>query len=309
MDRSLNFDWNHARAFLATVDEGSLSAAARTLGVSQPTLGRQVSALEQALGMALFERHGQKMQLTPAGAQLVEHVRAMGEAAEGLSLAASGHSDSIAGRICISATEAMAMMVLPTLIKKLKLRYPSIVVDLIASNATSDLKLREADIAIRSYRPTQPGLIARKLAEITASLYATTEYLQSLPHPLTVESLTEACFIGFNTGDNRAYIESLAEFGLHLHEDNFCVNADSHLVHWELTKQGLGIGVMPTAIGDHESGVVRVITDRAFYKGEMWLVSHRELRTNKRVRAVFDFLAEELREASPQKPTSGFRSA
>ena len=131
--RPLRFDWNRARAFLVTVEEGSLSAAARALGMSQPTLGRQVSALEQELGIALFERNGQGLQLTPGGAQLVEHVRAMGEAAMDLSLAASGHSNSIAGRVCISATEVMAMMVLPALIKKLNQHHPSIVIELIAS--------------------------------------------------------------------------------------------------------------------------------------------------------------------------------
>lgn len=302
--RSLQFDWNHARAFLVTVDKGTHSAAARALGMSQPTLGRQVAALEQELGMALFERNGQKLALTPAGALLVEHARAMGEAAVELSLVASGHSDSIAGRICISATEAMAMMVLPALMKKLKRRYPSMVVDIIASNNTSDLKRREADIAIRSYRPTQPDLIARKLADISASLYATPEYLQTLPNPLTLDSLADARFVGFNGGDNQNYINSLSDYGLHIGEENFSVNADSHLVHWELTKQGLGIGVMPTTIGDVEPAVVRVIPQRSFYKGELWLVSHRELRMNTRVRAVFDFLGEELVDSTMESTIS-----
>lgn len=294
--RSLKFDWNQARAFLVTVEEGSLSAAARALGMSQPTLGRQVTALEAELGVALFERTGQGMQLTPSGVQLVEYVRAMGEAAMGLSLSASGHADSIAGRICISATEVMAMMVLPALIKKLKHRHPGIVVELIASNESSDLKRREADIAIRSYRPTQADLIARKLGSITASLYATVDYLQTLEQPLSLESLKRAQFIGFNSGDNRNYIAGLAEQGLIVTEENFSVSANSHLVHWALTKQGLGIGIMPTAIGDLEPEVVRAIEGSDFYKGEMWLVSHRELRMNKRVRAVYDFLAEELAE-------------
>lgn len=295
--RPLRFDWNRARAFLVTVEEGSLSAAARALGMSQPTLGRQVSALEQELGIALFERNGQGLQLTPCGAQLVEHVRAMGEAALDLSLAASGHSNSIAGRVCISATEVMAMMVLPALIKKLNQHHPSIVIELIASNDSSDLKRREADIAIRSYRPTQPDLIARKLSDITAALYATPDYLGTLPQPLTLQALAQARFIGFNGGDNRGYIQSLAEHGLHITDANFCVNPDSHLVHWALTKQGLGIGVMPTTIGDQEPAVERALARHgAFYKGEMWLVSHRELRMNKRVRAVFDFLAQALGE-------------
>ncbi len=292
--RSFNFDWNRARAFLVTVEEGSLSAAARALGMSQPTLGRQVAALEEELEVALFERNGQGMQLTPNGQQLVEYVRAMGDAAMGLSLAASGKADSIAGRICISATEVTAMMVLPPLIKKLKLLYPGLVVDLIASNETSDLKRREADIAVRAYRPTQADLIARKLGDNTASLYATPEYLQTLAQPVSMESLQQAQFIGFGSSSHRDYIAALGQSGLVLSEANFGISADSHLVHWELTKQGLGIGVMPTEIGDMEPAVVRVVPGQSFYKGEVWLVSHRELRMNKRVRVVFDFLASEL---------------
>ena len=292
--RSLKFDWNRARAFLVTVEEGSLSAAARALGMSQPTLGRQVSALEAELGIALFERNGQGMQLTPGGMQLVEYVRAMGEAAMEMSLAACGQSDAIEGRICISATEVMATMVLPVLIKKLKQCYPGILVEVIASNASSDLKRREADIAIRSYRPTQPDLIARRLADITASLYATPDYLNSLPQPVSLNSLAQAQFIGFNGGDNRGYINSLAEYGVPISEDNFSVNADSQLVQWELTKLGLGLGIMPTMIGDLEPAVVRALAQQSFYKGEMWLVCHRELRMSKRVRTVFDFLVTEL---------------
>lgn len=292
--RSLKFDWNRARAFLVTVEEGSLSAAARALGVSQPTLGRQVSALEQELGVALFERNGQGLQLTPNGQLLVEHVRGMGNAAMGLALAASGLADTIEGRICISASEATAMMVLPGLIKKLKQQHPAMVVDLIASNETSDLKRREADIAIRSYRPTDSDLIARKLSDVQASLYATAAYLQTLPQPVTIQALAQAQFIGFNGGDHQAYINGLAEHGVLISDANFGVSADNHLVHWELTKQGLGIGVMPIEMGDAEPTVVRIIPERSFYKGEVWLVSHRELRTNKRVRTVFDFLVGEL---------------
>jgi len=300
--RPLTFDWNQARAFLVTVEEGSLTAAARALGMSQPTLSRQVTALEHELGIALFERNGQGMQLTPGGVQLVEHVRAMGEAAMGLSLAASGQSEAIAGRICLSATEVMAVMVLPALIRKLMQRHPGIVVEIIASNESSDLKRREADIAIRSYRPTQPDLIARKLGHITASLYATPSYLQTLPQPVSLDSLTAARFIGFSQGNNQDFIDALSDYGLTISEQNFSVNSDSHLAHWELTKQGLGIGVMPTAIGDLEPKVSRAITDRHFYKGEMWLVSHRELRMNKRVRAVFDFLVEELEDTDSYAP-------
>ena len=140
--RSVKFDWNYARAFLITVEEGSLSAAARALGVSQPTLSRQVSGLEDELGVALFERGGKGLELTPSGMDLVEHVKAMGLAASSFSLAASGKANTIEGNICLSATEVTCAFVLPRILKKLRQAYPGIHVELIASNETSDLRRR-----------------------------------------------------------------------------------------------------------------------------------------------------------------------
>ncbi len=297
--RSVQFDWNRARAFLVTAEEGSLSAAARALGMSQPTLGRQVAALEDELGVALFERGGKGLELTPSGVELMEHVRAMGQAASEFSLAATGQSDSIEGRICISATEVMATFVLPAIIGRLRQLQPGIRVEIIASNEASDLKRREADIAIRAFRPTQPDLIARKLSDLTASLYATPDFLEQFRQPLQPEDLRAAEWLGFST-NNQEYMAALQERGFVLSEHNFTVRTDNHMVHWELTKQGVGIGMMPVEIGDAEPLVQRVFPGKAVFKGEIWLVSHRELRMNRRVRTVFDFLAEELSEnASP----------
>ncbi|MEM7018651.1 MAG: LysR family transcriptional regulator, partial [Pseudomonadota bacterium] len=172
--RSVKFDWNRARAFLVTAEEGSLSAAAQALDMTQPTLGRQVTALEEELGVALFERVGRGLALTPSGLELVEHVREMGDAANRLSLAASGQSDAIEGTVCITATEEMSAFILPRIIRKLRDKAPGIEVELIASNSTSDLGRREADIAIRGFRPTQLNLITRKVSESSFNLYAAT---------------------------------------------------------------------------------------------------------------------------------------
>ena len=160
--RSITFDWNRARAFLVTAEEGSLSAAARALGMTQPTLSRQVSALEQELGVALFERVGRGFELTPTGQSLIEHVRAMGDAASYLSLAASGKSESLDGNICITAPESTAVFILPPIIQRLRKAEPGIAIELLASSKVSDLKRREADIAIRAFRPTELDLIAKK---------------------------------------------------------------------------------------------------------------------------------------------------
>ncbi|MEO1204597.1 MAG: LysR family transcriptional regulator, partial [Pseudomonadota bacterium] len=154
--RSIAFDWNRARAFLVTAEEGSLSAAARALNMTQPTLGRQVTALEEELGVALFERGGRGLEPTPTGLALLEHVRTMGNAASRLSLAASGQSMAIDGTVRISATEATAAFALPPVLTRLRQAEPGIHVEIVASNDQSDLKRREADIAVRAIRPGQP---------------------------------------------------------------------------------------------------------------------------------------------------------
>ena len=290
--RSINFDWNRARAFLVTAEEGSLSAAARALGTTQPTLGRQVASLESELGVALFERGNRGLALTPSGLELLEHVRKMGDAASQFSLSAQGQSDSIEGDICISATEAMAVYQLPAIIFELRQAFPGINIEVIATNSTSDLKRREADIAIRAFRPTQPDLIARKLGEYRARLYASPDYLKSLGSDLSLDDLNRAQFIGFDA--EHQLLKELNKQGLQLSVDNFSVLTESHIVHWELVKQGVGIGIMVETVGDNEKQVVRVFPELAPYTGVLWLVAHRELRTNRRIKAVYDFLAEAL---------------
>lgn len=290
--RSVTFDWNRARAFLVTAEEGSLSAAARALKMTQPTLGRQVAALEQELGVALFERGGRGLELTPSGLDLLEHVRVMGNAASRLSLIASGQSTSIEGNICISATEVMAAFVLPPIVKKLRGTEPGIDVELVASNSTSDLKRREADIAIRAFRPTQPDLFARKVGVVEAHLYATVGYLDRLGNPTSPDELANAEFIGFDRTDR--LINALNEIGFKLTRRNFPLITENHLVQWELVKHGVGIGIMPAEIGDAEPLVQRALPGCQPLTGEIWLVAHRELKTSRRVRMVFDFLVSEL---------------
>jgi DNA-binding transcriptional LysR family regulator len=289
--RAVKFDWNRARAFLVTAEEGSLSAAAKALGVSQPTLGRQVAALEEELSTALFERGGRGLELTRNGLDLLAYVRAMGEAASSLSLAATGRATSIEGEIAISASEITAAYILPSIVRRLRQQYPGVRVNLVASNEASDLRRRAADIAIRNFRPTEPDLIARKVGEFSATLFATPKILADLQSSMT-EDLCKAPFIGF-LSNNERYMGALAQRGLKLQDEQFVARTDSHLVHWQLTRTGIGIGMMPVELGDAEPDVERVFEDKVF-GGDVWLVSHRELRMNLRVRTVFDFLAAEL---------------
>ncbi len=290
--RSIKFDWNRARAFLVTAEEGSLSAAARALGMAQPTLGRQVDALEQELGVVLFERAGRGLILTPSGYELLEHVRDMGDAANRMSLTATGQTSSIGGPICITASDIYAANILPSIIKKLRLIEPSIKVEVVATNSPSDLRRREADIAIRNFRPTEPDLIAKKIVEVPGRLYAAKEYIQRAGPFNTPHELSKAEFVNIDsTGGMMTILNNL---GLTLTENNFPLLCENMQVAWEMVKQGLGVGVMDGRIGDAEPLVERALSDLDPVMFPIWLVAHRELNTSPRIRLVFDLLAKEL---------------
>ncbi len=289
---SINFDWNRARAFLVTAEEGSLSAAARALGMAQPTLGRQVDALERELGVTLFQRVGRGLVLTPGGLALLDHVRAMGEAANRVSLSAFGQSQSIEGTICISASETYAAVLLPPIIAKLRLAEPRIKIEIIASHITSDLRRREADIALRNFRPTEPDLIAKKIRDVPARLFATQNYIRQIGNPQNVADLSQAEFINISSGD--VFMNTLNGMGFTLTPDNFPILTENYLVMWELVKQGLGIGILDGNIGDAEPRVQRVLPQLEPMMFPLWLVAHRELHTSQRIRVVFDLLSEEL---------------
>ncbi len=293
--RSINFDWNRARAFLVTAEEGSLSAAARALGMAQPTLGRQVSALEDELGVVLFERAGRGLILTPSGLELLEHVKSMGEAAGRVSLAAGGQAQAIEGAICITASEITSVFLLPPIIERLRREAPGIQVEIVSSNETVDLRRREADIALRNFRPTQPDLIARKVREGWARLYGAHSYLDRIGNPQTAEELSRADFIGFNTSSE--VVDGLNSLGLNVDRRNFPLLTASQIVHWELVKCGAGIGVVPEGVGEAEPLVRQVLPSLPPFEYPIWLTTHRELQTSRRVRLVFDFLAEELAKA------------
>lgn len=289
---AIKFDWNHARAFFVTVEEGSLSAAAKALNMSQPTLGRQVSALEKELGVSLFERVGRGYEITHSGVELYEHVKAMGEAANTLSLTASGRSQSIEGSVTISATNTMSAYVLPALIHKLSQLEPGIQIEMVSTNALSDLRKREADIAIRHVEPTHPELYFKKLRKSNAYLYATPAYLKKIGPIQKVSDLKKAAFFGVS--NNLEYIAVLKTIGLELTSKNFHIFSEDLIFHWEMTKQGAGIGVMSEDVGAKESSVRKVLEKLPPIKFDNWVVAHRELKTNRRIRIVFDFLVEAL---------------
>lgn len=289
------FNWNYARAFLVVAEEGSFSAAARALGMAQPTLGRQVTALEEELGIALFERVGHNLVLTATGQDLVDHVRTMSEAATRFALTAAGQAQTIDGIVRIAASEAVAAYVLPPIVDEIRSKHPGIQLELVVSNSFSDLRRREADIAIRHSRPQGDDLVARLVKEkSTAYLYAAPSYLERLGHPRTPEELAaRGQVIGFDEIDR--FKKGLRALGLPFGDECFSVRTDNHLVQWELAKKGVGICVMMEEVGDHEPLVVRALPHfSAGVTFPTWLTSHRELKTSRRMRVVFDLLAEKL---------------
>lgn len=290
--KTIDFDWNRARAFLATAELGSLSAAAKALSCSQPTLSRQVSALEKELQVVLFERVGKGLALTPSGLELLTCVRDMGNAASFLSLVASGKAESLEGIVCVSASDIMAVYELPRIIARLRKAEPKITIEVIASNSSSDLKRREADIALRSYRPTQPDLIAKKVRDDNFYLYATTGYLESIGRPKTISDFNSADYVG--TPDPKDIISMLNRRGMSVSLANFTTMTSNHAVYWELVKQGAGIGFIQEQLGETEAAVEKVLPALGAFSTELWLVTHRELRTNRRIRRVFDFINKEL---------------
>lgn len=285
-------DWNQLKAFLETAETGSLSAAARKLGLTQPTLSRQVAAIEQRMGVTLFERVGKAMALTPTGLDLLEHARAMGAAAEALLLAASGRSQAVGGVVSVSATYGAAAYFLAPLVRKLREKEPSIAIEVIATDAVSDLLRREADIAIRHVKPDQPDLIARWIREATAHFYASEDWVRVHGHPRLAEEAAHLPFVGADRSGH--FLAYLRQHGLPLSEANFSCYADHSLTQWSLVRHGMGIGAMAEEIARDTPGIVRVLDEVPPVKFPIWLVTHRELRTSQRIRVVFEALAQGL---------------
>jgi DNA-binding transcriptional LysR family regulator len=284
------FDWNQMRAFLATIEAGSLSAAARALGLTQPTLSRQIAALEDDLGLLLFERVGRRLALTETGRRLAGHVQAMGAAADRIAITASSQSQALEGRVRITAVDILAAHVLPAILEKLYAVAPGIEVEIIASNSIDDLMRREADIAIRHVRPEHDDLIARRCRDTEVGLYAAKSFLDRFGRPAKPGDLAQAPFIGFAPDDS--VDQELNKRGIPVTRTNFRWLCISSLVGLELIRRGLGFGLTFADAADQFSDLERILPHMEPLPAPIWLTVHRELRTSPRIRVVFDLLAE-----------------
>ena len=288
-----SFDWNLARSFLAVLETGSLSAAARELGSSQPTVGRQIYAIEEQLGVTLFNRTGRELVPTPAAFNIAEKARSMQAAAAQMTMTAAGHSEALSGTVRITASEVVATYILPRIIGALLSQEPGLEVELVATNSTENLLLREADIAIRMHQPMQADLIARKIGDLPIGIFAHQDYLDRNGHPRTIEELGRHVFIGYDKSEQmirgvRAIIEDVDRHDFRLRTDN-------QVTYVEAIAAGAGLGAAAQISVKGRSGVVRLVKDLEIPPMPMWIAAHQELKTSALVRRVFDRLAKELK--------------
>ncbi len=285
---AVSFDWNHLKAFVATAEAGSFSGAARALRSTQPTVGRQVTGLEQALGVTLFERSVRGLTLTAVGRDLLDHAQAMSDAASRMSLVASGQSQDVSGTVTITASDLLCAAFLPKVLVRLRAVAPALRIELRAVNQIEDLMRRAADIAVRHVRPDQPDLIARHVADWDAALLAR----HSLVETVGTDHLERLPFV--SSGDVEEVARMIAGQGVALSPDRCVLATDSGVMIWEGVRAGLGAGLLPKALCGVDPLVGVYPADQTPLRFPVWLVTHRELQTARRIRVVYDVLAEAL---------------
>jgi DNA-binding transcriptional LysR family regulator len=285
-------DWALWRSFAAVVANGSLSAAARELGISQPTVGRHIETLEADLGLALFERSLNGLKPNATALRLYEPVTQAQSALAEAAIMAAGAQDDFGGTVRITASAIISNYVLPRLLLPIRARYPRIALEIVPSDSAENLLLREADIAIRMFRPTQLELVTRRLGELPIVPTAHQDYLARRGTPATIAELFSHELIGFDRSD--LIIAHARSLGLPLTREHFVLRSDDQPHLWELVKAGLGIGFGQLSLVQATPGMVALPVDLSIPPLEVWLTTHRELFTSHRIRAIYDALAEGL---------------
>jgi DNA-binding transcriptional LysR family regulator len=291
-----DIDWNLIKSFVAVAETGSLSAAARRLAASQPTIGRHIAELEQAIGVTLFRRGRRGYALTEAGSLLFERGRAVSEHATAFSRLALGSVEEIGGTVRIAASEVVAGCVLPEMLARLGAEEPAIEVEIVASNQVENLLRRDADIAVRMVKPAQNELVARKVTDIELCACAARSYLDRRGRPLTLSDLVGHDLIGFDRSDE--IIRALSGFGLPVARSAFRFRSDNQIVLWEAVRAGNGVGFAQLPLVLRAPEVERILPTLPLPVLPVWLAMHRDVRTSLRIRRVADFLHEELRRYS-----------
>lgn len=294
MDKSIaSLDWSLVQAFLAVADTGSLSAAARILGTSQPTLGRQIKAIEAQLNAELFHRQARGFALTQTGAELVEPATAMRDAVQKITLTAAGQQARLDGTVRVTASMATSAMHLPPIIARIRKLEPEIAIELVASDASHNLLYREADIAVRMYRPTQLELVTQHIGEVELAVFAAKSYIAERGMPTSITELTQHDFVGYDT--NTDIIDGFAELGIEVTRDLFKTRVDDNIAYWELVRAGCGIGFAQADIGRKDPLIAEIKIGIDMPTLPIWLTAHGAMRQTPRIRRVWELLAEGLR--------------
>ncbi|WP_299921731.1 LysR family transcriptional regulator [uncultured Pelagimonas sp.] len=293
MDAALsNLDWSLIQSFLAVAETGSLSQAARRLGVSQPTVGRQIKQIEADLEVSLFTRQARGLSPTDTGLALLPHAQAMADGLRALSLTAAGRSDKLSGPVRITASVFTAQYQLPPILARLRAEEPDITVDLVASDRTENLLYREADIAVRMYEPTQLDIVTRHLGELELGIYAATTFLDRVGRPQSFDEMLECDLVGYDQNDD--ILRGMRDIGIEAQRDWFTTRCDHHTAYWELIRAGCGIGFAQVCIGDAHPDVERLFPELPLPTLPLWLAAHEAVRSTPRIKRVWDALASGL---------------
>jgi DNA-binding transcriptional LysR family regulator len=285
-----NIGWEFYRSFLGVLREGSLSGAARRLGITQPTVGRHIAALEKALNVALFTRSPSGLLPTAVALTLRPHAETMETTAAALERAASSQGSDVRGVVRVSASEVIGVEVLPPILARLRQQNPHLKIELVLTNRLLDLLQLEADIAVHMVRPSQEQLLARRIGNIQLGLHAHNDYLQHHGTPRHLSELAQHSVIGYD--EENAFIRSLALKGFD--RSTFALSCDSDLALLALIRAGAGIGVCQVALAQPDTRLTRVLADAFSLELDTWVTMHEDLRNSPRCRVTFDALVEGL---------------
>ncbi|TCL74796.1 LysR family transcriptional regulator [Rhizobium sp. BK251] len=284
--------WDLYRTFLAVLQHGSLSAAARELGLTQPTIGRHVDALEQAVGHELFTRSPNGLLPTEAALDLRPYAETLAATSAALVRAASGRGNRIEGVVRISASEVIGVEVLPPILRELQEQYPALVIELSSSDAVEDLLQREADIAVRMVEPSQEALLVRRIGDLAVGFFAHSSYLERHGRPETLAGLAGHRVIGFDR--HTGYIRAMTKRYPQLNGIGFSFKADSNLAQLAAIRAGLGIGMCQAGLARRDPALVRVLPQAFEVPLDTWVAMHENLKSSPRCRVTFDALVEGL---------------
>jgi DNA-binding transcriptional LysR family regulator len=286
--------WELYRSFLSVLIEGSLSGAARALGVAQPTVGRHVEALEKSLGLALFTRSQIGLMPTEAALSLRSYAETMQSTAAALERAAASQGTGVRGTVRVTASDVIGVEVLPPIIASLRDEHPDLVLELVLTDRMQDLLRREADIAVRMARPRQELLVARRVGQIELGLHAHRRYLSRYGTPNTIADLADHALIGFD--QTTAFIRSAGKGLSGWRREAFAMRTDNNLAQLALIRSGAGIGVCQAAIARRDDSIVRLFPRHFSLQMETWITMHEDLRNSPRCRVAFDALIKGLQQ-------------